>query len=357
MKTENRCDSRRAIANRLRAEVERETPDGKERLLRAAASCAQAGGEAPAKRRACRPALKCAVSFGLCAAVLCGAVAVPGMFRSGRAAAAPSSSGRGATMAQENPFVLEAYAAEAESGSLQAQKSFDLSVGRKISVSGIDCTKFAGQIYQGQNLLKDDGKAMLYANYQGFNLKCAGDHIETVTYSTDRGGFAQVKSLPWEEFSRISQSIPWAVENCRKQYANPEYRKAILKKDPNYKFEIPEANRDYGDGRSMEVASAGWGVEKDHIEYDGFLPVGASYTLSYKDQDDHTKQYVWRVLSSLSHTQDDGIGKAAMHAALKSMDGAVITVTAKYEDGSTAAKQCVVRLDTDKWTLRAAEIG
>ena len=360
MKTVKRYSSQEVIASRLRSAVERETPDLKNRIMSAAVN--HEAGKEPAERKPHRSVLKYAVSFTLAAAVLGGAIfvpklAVPAEQQAGKKPefGIAASSRHKATMAQENPFALKAYAAEAGSAS-QADKGFGLSLGRNISVSGIDCSnRSAGRIYENQSLLKDDGKTLLYANYQGFNLRCVGNHIKSVTYTTSQGGFAQVKNLPLKEFLRISNSIPWAVEQRREQYADPNYRKNILKKAPNEKFDLPEPNTSYGDGKTMEVASCGWGKNKNQMEYNGYLPVGASYTMNYKDQDDYTKQYVVRVLSSISHKDADANIKATYHSALKQMEGTTITVTAAYEDGSTASKQCVLHLDADTWELRAVE--
>ncbi len=43
------------------------------------------------------------------------------------------------------------------------------------------------------------------------------------------------------------------------------------------------------------------------------------------------------------------------HRASKALAGTVVTVTANYEDGSTAKKQCVLRLDPDTWIFTAVE--
>ena len=360
MTMKNRYSMQQAIENRLRAEVSRETPDGKNRIL--AAVRAHEKRPIPAAHRL--PLMKYAVSFGLVAVVLCGALTLPKVFiPSAQPAKAPAAGTKTAsvsqnneTLAQQNPFVLKAYAAENTAGSSsQSSKSFGLSLGRKISVSGIDCSAYQrDDIYKTSGLLKDDGKTRTDAFYYGFNLKCVGKQIKTVTYTTDRGGFAQVKNLTCNEFSAMQDSIPYFVEQTKKQYADKTYRKNILAKDPNFQFAVPTPNPNYGDGKSLEVDSAGWGNGDKHMEYDGFLPVGKSYTLGYKDQDDYTKQYVLRVISTTSSKDADADIKAVGHAGLKAMAGTVVTVTATYEDGSTASKQVVLELDKD-WTLRAVE--
>lgn len=361
MTMKNRYSTHQAIENRLRAEVSRETPDEKNRIL--AAVRAHEERSIPAAHR--RPVMKYAVSFALVAVVLCGALTFPKVFGpSAQPAKAPAAGTKTAsasqnteTLAQQNPFVLKAYAAENTAGSSsQSSKSFGLSLGRRISVSGIDC--FAnryGIIYNTSGTLNDDGKTITTANYYGFNLKCVGDRIKTVTYTADRGGFAQVKSLTREEFLATSNTIPYFVEQIKKQYADKTFRKNILAKDPNCKFVVPTPNLNYGDGKSMEIAGTGWGIDEKHVEYDGFLPVGKSYTLGYKDQDDYTKQYVLRVVSSVSSKDEDANIKAVGHAGLKAMAGTVVTVTATYEDGSTASKQVVLKLDKEYGTLSAVE--
>lgn len=354
MKMKSRYGMRQAVENRLREEVGRETPDGKNAVL--AAVRAHEERPIPAAHR--RPVMKYAVSFALAAVVFCGALVFPTIFtpsaQPGKAPAADSQNTQ--TLAQQNPFVLKAYAAENKVGAAsRSSKSFGLSLGRKISVSGIDCSGYqAGWVYNTNGVLKDDGKTRTDAFYYGFNLKCVGDRIKTVTYTADRSGFAQVKSLTFAEFQAIQSSIPYYAEQTALRNADKKYREKVLSKDPNAKFVNPEPDPNYGDGKSMEVDGGGWGNDDKHVEYDGFLPVGKSYTLGYAEQDDYTKQYVLRTVSAISREDADADIQAVGHAGLKAMEGTVVTVTAAYQDGSTASKRVVLKLDKD-WNLRAVE--
>lgn len=340
MKTKNRYNSQRVIANRLRAEVERETPDVKGRVM--ASVFNREILREPEERKVRRPMLKYAVSFALVAAVLGGAFSIPRIFPAARqpetqSAAGVTASSRNTTMAQENPFVLQAYAAEV-SASSQSTKGFGMSISRPITIYGdkIKNAVFEQQglsIYDGYNVLKATGGELLCAQYVGFNIKCVGNHIKSISYAIDRGGFAQIKPLTRKEYWSIWEKIPyWAAHNNKTQ-----------------------DNPDYGDGKSMEVEN-GDGFDAGH----GYFPVGDSYTISYADQDNYAVQYACRVTKSVSRKEYEDANadlRKIPHEMKEAMDGAVVTVTAHYDDGSTSSKKCVLKLDRNYWAFRAVEIG
>lgn len=363
--------SQQRLANLLRTAVERETPDAKDKVMASAYNHERRSDTEPLKSRR-HPAMRYAVTFLLAVLIMSGALVIPKTIspapepavKNNTSATAPKSSPD--NMAQQNPFILEAYAAEnnaassSNNPSSQSAAKFGLSLTRKISVSGIDCSKAQADfsIYNTSGILKEDDTSTIYAKYLGFNLKCVGKHIKSVTYSTDRGGFAQVKSLPVKQFLAIQNSIPYNVEQFTEDFK--KYGKEWQKKDPEHKILIPTPNPNYGDGKSMEVDQCGWGVDDHHMEYDGFLPVGKSYTISYADQDDYTKQYVLRITKSISKADEkkwDAAGdmKSWNHTLLKAMEGTGVTITATYEDGSTCSRQCTMTLDTKTWELHAVE--
>jgi hypothetical protein len=357
---ERKHSTRQILEARVRSAVEQETPDVKNQILKSLED--HPGIRTRKVRRRRRPVLKYAVSFAAVALVVVGALALPNAARPARMPAPGSSKAQSAErQAQRNPFTLTAYAAGKGSVSSGSQKQFGLSLTRPISVSGIDCTKFVGfdegrSIYDDSELLKKENGTQTYAQYVGFNLKCVGEHIKSVTFTADRGGFAKIVSLTEQEAGKIGDSIPYNVEEARKTYQKD--KKNYEKKVPGYHYTIPDPNPNYGDGKSVELGSA-WGLEKEQIEHDGFLPVGKSYTISYADQDDYTKQYACRITKTFTDAEVERMDRTGMkelfHQMSREIDGTIVTITATYEDGSAASKQCVLTLDPDTWIFTAVE--
>jgi hypothetical protein len=257
-----------------------------------------------------------------------------------------SASSNQVKMSQANPFTLVAYAAMKTSvpcssssyisgyaaESTQPKKKFGLSLTRPIGVSGMDFsdwerTKNGASPYDEFLLLKDDGANQTFANYVGFNLKCVGKHIRSITFKTDRGIFAQIKNLTVKEQRRILDSM--------------------------------DRNPDYCDGKSMETSGMGQGDRKGLEERIGFLPIGDSYTIAYKDQDDYRIQYACRLTKTYSKKEVEEWDKkdirTVVHNICRAMNGTIITITANYEDGSTASKQCCLTLDPDTGIFTAVE--
>ena len=353
--------SRRVLENRIRSAVERETPDLKEEIM---ARLKDHGENAavPARRRA---VWKYAVSFAAVAIVVGGALILPKTVRPAETAPGGSSTLSTGKQAQQNPFTLTAYAAEKAPVSSGSGKTLGLTLTRPVSVAGIDCSGFAGvaegrSIYDTLELLKDDGTTQFYAKYVGFNLKCVGEHIQSVTFTADRGGFAQIKNLTPEEYRKISDSIPYVIERQKEQKADYEQHPEKYNGkpvNPAVDFPVGTPNPDYGDGKSMEIAAGGWGDGKEKEELDGFLPVGSSYTVSYAEQDDYRIQYALRlpITFSKKDVEENWDMRDPNHRASKAIAGTVVTITAAYEDGSTAQKQCVLTLDPDTWIFTAVE--
>jgi hypothetical protein len=368
MKTKNRYRSQRAIESRLRAEVARETPDVKNRVM-AAAYGHEARDVSEMRRIHRRQVMKYAVSFVLVAAVLCGALTIPKAFlpsaesvkrpttqtkTSSQQRRPSSQNNAGGTLAQQNPFVLKAYAAETSSEvrhsiASKPNEKFGLSVMRPVDIYGKKLTnsfyeETGASYYRDFNILREDGDNLVFAAYIGFNLKCVGQHIKSVSYRTDRGQFARIKPITEQEFRHIGETIPYAVKRIRESA-----RKDPQGTAPNY---VPNMN--YGDGKSIEVPNIG--ITDDWY---GYLPVGTSYMLRYADQDNSSIQYACRVTKTISKKECEEADKTDIrkvpHDIIKAVDGTVVTVTATYEDGSTASKQCVLTLDTDSWSYRAVE--
>jgi hypothetical protein len=346
----------------LRSAVEAETPDVRAKIM---ASLGERGEETGrcAKPEHRRRVWKYAAALALAALTVTGALTLPkNSVISGPAASAEgTASGSGNTKASvmKNPFVIEAYAAEKDAGAKLLSKTAGISLLRPVSITGIDCSKITGDrvgesLYDDVNLLRKENGTQLYAKYVGFNLKCVGKNIKSVTYTTDRGGFAQIVNLNSEKYQGINLVSPYEAEQERKNFE--KNKDAILKKDPNYRPSEPNPN--YGDGKSAEEG-ANWGNDKEHIESYGYLPVGASYTLAYADQDDYTKQYACRLPITYTDAEVAAMDQISMkelfHRASKAMDGTVVTVTANYGDGTKASKQCVLKLDPETWVFHAVE--
>lgn len=354
--------SRQALENRIRSALERQTPDRKEKIM-AMLKDHGAGALVPAPARR-RPVWKYAVSFAAVALAVGGALVLPKTVRPAETAPRSSSAQNAMRQAQQNPFILTAYAAEKSSASSGSGKTLGLTLTRPISVSGIDYSAFYGangrSMYDTLELLRDDGTNQLWARYVGFNLKCVGEHIRSVTFTADRGGFAQIKNLTPEEYRKISNSIPYVVERQKEQKVDYEQHPEKYNGkpvNPAVDFPVGTPNPDYGDGKSMEIAAAGWGDGKGQEELDGFLPVGSSYTVSYAEQDDYRIQYALRLTMTYSKkdVEKNWDMREPNHRASKALAGTVVTITANYEDGSTASKQCVLRLDPDTWIFTAVE--
>ena len=362
----NRYSTQQAVENRLRAEVVRETPDGKNRILAAVRDHEEQPVPEAARRR---PVMKYAVSFVLVAAVLCGALTIPKVLipsaEPGKGTAAgtktsspqsslPSQNNAGGTLAQQNPFVLKAYAAEISpearrSVTSKPHEKFGLSVMRPVDIYGKKLTnsfyeQTGASYYRDFNILREDGDNLVFAAYIGFNLKCVGQHIKSVSYRTDRGQFARIKPITEQEFRHLGDTIPYAVKQMEE----------MAKKDPQGSAPHYVPNLNYGDGKSIEVPNTG--IVDDWY---GYLPAGTSYALRYADQDNPSIQYACRVIKTISKKEceeaDNTDIRKVPHEILKAVDGTVVTITATYEDGSTASKQCVLTLDTDSWSYRAVE--
>lgn len=351
--------SRRALENRIRSAVECQTPDLKEKIMAELKDHGESAAvSAPARRH---PAWKYAVSFAAVALAIGGVVILPKAVRPAETVPGNSSARSAVRQAQQNPFTLTAYAAEKGLASSGGGKAIGLTLTRPLSVAGIDCSGFAGvaegrSIYDTLELLRDDGTTQLYAKYVGFNLKCVGEKIKSVTFTADRGGFAQIKNLTQTEYSKIQNSIPYVVEEMKEQKAYFEQHPEELHGKPA-DFPVGTPNPDYGDGKSMEIAAGGWGDGKGKEELDGFLPVGSSYTVSYEEQDDYRIQYALRLPINFSKkdVEENWDMREPNHRASKAIAGTVVTITAAYEDGSTAQKQCVLTLDPDTWIFTAVE--
>lgn len=354
-------NTRRTAERMIRSAVEKETPDVRGELMASLRDHNGSENGVPAGRG--RRAWKYAAVLALAALTVTGALTFPNYsVRSGpeqSAAEAVSGSRSADTLAMKNPFVITAYAAEKDAEPKALSKTAGISLTRQVSITGIDLTQFAGaqggaSFYNDLNLLREEGDDQLYAQYVGFNLKCVGEHIKSVTFTTDRGGFAQIVNLDSEEYKDVNLTTPYDAEQERKNFE--EYKDSILQKDPNYK--VPEPNPNYGDGKSVEEG-ADWGPDKEHMEYYGYLPVGDSYTVSYADQDDYTKQYACRLPITYSKAEVERMDQISMkeifHRSSLKIDGTVVTVTANYEDGTKASKQCVLKLDQDTWVFHAVE--
>lgn len=361
----NRKHSTRESAERmLRSAVEAETPDVRAKIM---ASLGERGEETSrcAKPEHRRRVWKYAAALALAALTVTGALTLPkSSVTSGPAASAEgTASGSGDTKAiaqierKKNPFTLVAYAAEKGKKDTKTSRtnSAGLALTRPVSVTGIDCSNDYGakegrSIYDTLELLGDDGTTQLYARYVGFNIKCVGEKIKSVTFTAARGGFAQIKSITQQEHNKIYSSIPYVVEQEKKRETSGE--------KPT-DFPIGEPNPDYGNGKSLELVAAGWGDGKGKEEINAFLPVGSSYTVSYQEQDDYRIQYALRLPLSFSKTDvekwDQISMKELFHRASKAMDETVVTVTANYEDSTKASKQCVLKLDPETWIFHAVE--
>lgn len=351
--------SRRVLENRIRSAVERQTPDLKEEIMAKLNDHKEGMPISVSPRR--HPAWKYAVSFAAVAIVVGGALILPKTVRPAETAPGSSSAQSAVKQAQQNPFTLTAYAAEKGPVSSGSGKTLGLTLTRPVSVAGIDCSGFAGvaegrSIYDTLELLRDDGTDQLYAKYVGFNLRCVGEKIKSVTFTADRGGFAQIKNLTQAEYNKIHNSIPYVVEEMKEQKAYFEQHPEELHGKPA-DFPVGTPNPAYGDGKSMEIAAGGWGDGKEKEELDGFLPVGSSYTVSYAEQDDYRIQYALRlpITFSKKDVEENWDMREPNHRASKAIAGTVVTITATYEDGSAASKQCVLTLDPDTWIFTAVE--
>ena len=335
MKTKSRYSSQRVIANKLRLEVESETPNRKEQIM--AAVSGRQPAEQPERRKAHRPVLKYTVSFVLVAAVLGGAASIAHVFPEAQQLQQVTASSQcGATLAEQNPFVLKAYAAEVNSVSSQAKDNFGISIFRPVNIYGekIKNPVFEEQglsLYDGYNIIKATGDKLTCVQYVGFNIKCVGQYIKSITYTTNKGGFAQIKPLTQEEYQRIFWKNPY--------WAKRDHQSG--------------ADLNYGDGKSMEVENGG-GEDAGH----GYLPVGNSYTICYADQDNYAVQYAFRGISTVSRREFEDPRtdlRKIPHELKEAIDGMTITITAHYDDGSTASKKCVLKLDKDYWAFRVVE--
>lgn len=349
-------NTQQVFESQIRSAVEREAPDRKDTLLAELTDRTERTPDAGFVLR--HPVLKYAVSFAVIALTVGGALVLPQTLHP----AETDSLGSAAAQAQQNPFVLTAYAAQkdvASSGGIP----FGLTLTRPVSISGIDCSGYArtedgGSIYDSLELLKEDGTNQVYGKYVGFNLQCVGKHIQSVTFTTDRGGFAQIKNLTEEEHSKIINSIPYIVEKQKEQKSDYEQHPEKYA-GKHATFTIGTPNPDYGDGKSLEVAAGGWGPDKNQIEYYGYLPVGASYTIAYDKQDDYRIQYALRLPLTYPKKNVENWDKTDIrelnHRASQAIAGTVVTVTANYEDGSKATKKCVLTLDPKTWIFTAVE--
>lgn len=356
--------SRQVFESRVRSAVERQTPDLEGKIMAELRDHPKNTAVSRTARR--RPAWKFAVSAAVVVFAVGGALILPKTARPEEPAPLSSSARSAARQAQQNPFVLTAYAAEKASASSGTGKALGLALTRPISVAGIDCSGFANvsegkSLYNELQLLREDGKNQLYAKYVGFNLKCVGEHIRSVTFTADRGGFAQIKNLTPEEHRKLRNSIPHVVEAQKEQKADYErhpekYRGKPV--NPAVDFPIGTPNPNYGDGKSLEAGES-WGIGKETLEYDAFLPVGSSYTVSYGEQDDYRIQYALRLALTYSKADvekwDQTDMRKLFHLSSQAIEGTVVTVTANYEDGSKASKQCVLKLDPDSWIFTAVE--
>lgn len=344
---------RQAFESRIRSAVERQTPDLKGKIMAELKDHEEISAAPAAARR--HPAWKYAVSFAAVALVAGGMLVVPKAIQPAGTAPRSSSAQSTVTQTPQNPFVLTAYAAEKGAVSSGNGKASGLTLMRPISVSGIDCSDFernfpGRSVYDTMELLKDDGTNQLWAKYLGFNLKCVGEHIKSVTFTADRGGFAQIKNLTQAEYNKIHNSIPYVVERNKEESQGKSSGSTSVTPNPGY-----------GDGKSMELASGGWSGKgedgKQHEEIDGFLPVGNSYTVSYAEQDDYRIQYALRLTMTYAKkdVEENWDMKEPNHRASKALAGTVVTITATYEDGHTASRQCVLRLDPDTWIFTVVE--
>ena len=356
----NEKHSSSQTAERLvRSAVEKETPDVSGKIMASLRNHEESPGGASVPGRG-RRAWKYAAVLALTALTVTGILTVPQNGKSGAvrsASEAESGSAQQEAQALKNPFVIEAYAAEKDTDSQVLNKTLGISLTRPISISGIDCSRDIDPercLYYDLNPLKKEGDNWLYAQYVGFNLKCVGEHIKSVTFTADRGGFAQIVNLDSEKYKNVNLETPEDAEEERKNFE--KYKDSILKKDPNYK--VPEPNPNYGDGKTVEVGEE-WGPDKEHMEYYGYLPLGNSYTVGYADQDDYTKQYACRLPITYTDKEVEEMDKISMkeifHRSSLKIVGTVVTVTANYEDGTTASKQCVLKLDPDTWVFHAVE--
>ena len=352
----NRHSSRQTVENMIRSAVEKETPDMRGEVMASLRDHGGSGSRAPSGRG--RKTWKYAAVFALAALAVTGALTVPQSLRAGPAQPGGKEASQEA-QALKNPFAIVAYAAEKDAKPEVLNKTMGISLSRQVSITGIDLTRFAsaqngGSFYNDLNLLRRENGNQLYAKYVGFNLKCVGEHIKSVTYTTDRGGFARIVNLDSEEYKDVNLISPDTAEQERKNFE--KNRDSILKKDPNYK--VPEPNPDYGDGNSVEKG-ASWGPDKEHMESYGYLPVGSSYTVSYADQDDHTKQYACRLPITYPDSEVEQMDQISMkelfHRSSQKIDGTVVTVTANYEDGTAASRQCILKLDPETWVFHAVE--
>lgn len=350
----NRHSSRQTVENMIRSAVEKETPDMRGEVMASLRDHGGSGSRAPSGRG--RKTWKYAAVFALAALAVTGALTVPQSVRTGPAQPGGKEASQEA-QALKNPFIVEAYAAEKAGGEKVLNKTVGVSLMRPVSITGkdyswaVDPTR---SVYNDLNLLRRENGNQLYAKYVGFNLKCVGKSVKSVTYTVDRGGFAQIVNLRSEKYKDVNLISPWRAEQLKDNFV--KYKDSILKKDPNYK--VPEPNPNYGDGRSVEEGR-GSGKTKEDMEFYGYLPVGSSYTLSYADQDDYTKQYACRLPITYTDEEvaamDNTSMKELFHRASKAMDGTVVTVAANYEDGTKASKQCVLKLDPETWVFHAVE--
>lgn len=346
------------IARLISSAIEEETPDVRQRIMESVAGRAQDTGGHRA-RPAKIPVYKYAAAFAAVCLVAGAAYLLPQGIGHGAAPISPGASQGASAAKAQNRFSLVTYAAEIDQKPEELNKEFGISLLRPISVTGKDLSAFqrtvdGSSIYRDLDVIKQQGDTLTYAAYAGFNLKCVGENIRSVTYTAQRGGFAQIVPLTeGEADSRIGNN-PYYVEKERENFEL--YKDEILKKDPNYK--VPEPDPNYGNGSTLENGG-NWGFEKDDMEYYGYLPIGSSFTVAYDEQDDYTKQYACRLLLSYTEEEvkqmDETSIKEIFHRSFAQMDGLKITAKATFEDGSTAEKQLVLRYDTDSWNIKAFE--
>lgn len=348
----------RKIAGQIASAVEAETPDIREKLMEAVSGRAQDAGRARV-RPGKIPAYKYAAAFAAVCLVTGAAYLLPqGGGLPGFPAAVSSGAAQPAPQKQ-NRFSLVAYAAETGRNPQELNKKFGVSLLRPVSVTGKDLSAFqttvdGSSIYRDLDVIKEQGDTLTYAAHAGFNLKCVGQNIRSVTYTAKNGAFSRIVPLTEEESSRLIGNNPYYVEKEKENFER--YKDEILKKDPNYK--IPEPDPNYGNGSTLEDGGS-WGMEKDDMEYYGYLPVGRSFTLSYADQDDYTKQYAFRLVLSYGKDEvermDEASIKEIFHRSFARMDGQEITAKVTFENGSAAQKQLVLRYDTKTWNIKAFE--
>ncbi len=305
MKRKSRYDVLRTVENRLCAEVARETPDTKDRVLAAVRTHEER--PAPASRR--RPVMKYAVSFVLVAAVFCGALTLPKSLAGfGKKAAQAgftvyvNAEENGASSMPGSTAVLSTTAGSyVGAGENSASSETAMTPNRSFTIRNDTPgdTRVGGA---GLKAKRADGRydvSLLYV----MQFKCSAEGLTKVTYSTNFG------------------SLDRAIHITNEQFESSEFREKMGLEN----IMIGDSRVSYGYAPCGNELTLNCGKD-----YDGIF--GLKYT---KTGDGHSSDWERNMIRTQGVAE---FLKVTRSPYVDDICGTKLKITAAFSDGSTCEK-------------------